>query len=151
MARFYVLWKMSSLQCALNLDFSKTMLGFHFYVWKETAWETRHGIWEGSLAFNTLWPRQNGPHFADDIFKWIFLNENVISLKFVPQGPIDNIPALVQIMAWRRPGDKPLSGSMMARLPKHICVTRPQWVNTLWPCDSIWWHISGSTLVQEMA
>ena len=47
-------------------------------------------------------------------FKQIFLNENVwilikFSLKFVPRGPISNIPALVQIMAWRRRGDKPLS------------------------------------------
>ena len=52
-------------------------------------------------------PRQNGRHFPDDIFKCIFLNDNVkisiqISLKFVPKGPINNIPALVQIMAWRR-------------------------------------------------
>ena len=85
-------------------------------------------------SLNTLRPRQNGRHFADDIFKWIFLNKNVwipikISLKFVPQGPINNIPALVQIMAWRRPGDKPLSEPMMFSLPTHICVTRPQWVN----------------------
>ena len=41
------------------------------------------------------------------IFQWIFLNENVrisinISLKFVPWGPINNIPTLVQVMAWRR-------------------------------------------------
>ena len=84
-------------------------------------------------TFNTLRPRQNGPHFIDDIFKCIFLYENVwitiwISLKFVPKGPINNIPALVQIMAWRRPGDKPLSEPMMVRLPTHICVTRPQWV-----------------------
>ena len=34
---------------------------------------------------------------------------NKISLKFVPKGPINNNPALVQVMAWRRPGDKPLS------------------------------------------
>ena len=78
--------------------------------------------------------RQNGRHFADDIFKCIFLNENVlisikISLKFIPKGPINNIPALVQIMAWRRPGDKPLSEPMMVNLLTHICVTRPQWVN----------------------
>ena len=52
-----------------------------------------------------------------------------ISLKFTPKGPISNIPALIQIMAWRRPGDKPLSEPMMVRLPTHICVTRPQWVN----------------------
>ena len=67
-------------------------------------------------SVNTLWPRQNGRHFPDDILKWIFLNENVwISTKisFVPRGPINNIPALVQMMAWRRPGDKPLSGPMM--------------------------------------
>ena len=42
--------------------------------------------------------------------------------------PINNIPALVQIMAWRRPGDKPLSEPMMVSLLTHICVTRPQWV-----------------------
>ena len=80
-------------------------------------------------------PRQNGRHFPDDIFKRIFLNENVwislkISLKFVPKGPINNIPALVQIMAWRQPGDKPLSEAMMVSLLTHICVTRPQWVNS---------------------
>ena len=51
------------------------------------------------------------------------------SLKFVPKGPGDNIPALVQIMAWHRPGDKHFSESMMVRLPTHICVTRSQWVN----------------------
>ena len=87
-------------------------------------------------TINTLRPRQNGRHFADDTFKRIFLNENVIisikiSLKFVPKGPINTIPALVQIMAWRRPGDKPLSEAMMVSLLTHICVTRPQWVKHL--------------------
>ena len=55
---------------------------------------------------------------ADDILKCIFANENVyipikISLKFVPKGPIDNIPALIQIMAWRQRGDNPLPESML--------------------------------------
>ena len=50
---------------------------------------------------------------------------------FVPKGPINNIPALVQIMAWRQPGDKPLSEAMMVSLLTHICVTPPQWVNGL--------------------
>ena len=86
-------------------------------------------------SINTLRPRQNGRHFADDIFKRIFLNENVrilikISLKFVPEGPINNIPGLVQIMAWRRPGDKPLSKPAI-RLPTDICVARPQWVKLI--------------------
>ena len=83
---------------------------------------------------NTLRPRQNGRHFPDEHLNCIFLNENKlilinISLKFVPKGRINNIPALVQIMAWRRLGDKPLSEPMMVGLLTHICVTRPQWVN----------------------
>ena len=50
------------------------------------------------------------------------------SLKFDRQGPSNNIPVLVQIMAWRRPGDKPLSEPMLVSLLTHTCVTRPQWV-----------------------
>ena len=84
-------------------------------------------------VLNTLRPRQDGRHFPDDIFKSIFLNENVglsikISLKFVSRCPINNIPALVQ-KALCRPGDKPLSEPMMVSLLTHICVTRPQWVD----------------------
>ena len=56
----------------------------------------------------------------DDIFKFISLNANIripikISLKYVPRGPIDNKPAFVQVMAWRRTGDKALSEPMMAQ------------------------------------
>ena len=50
---------------------------------------------------------------------------------FFPEGPINSIPALFQIIAWRRPGENPL-------LLMHICVTQPQWVNSvalLMPCD----------------
>ena len=110
----------------------------------------------GHMFFNTSRPRQNGRHFPDDIFKCIFLNENVwisikISLKFVPKGPVDNFPALVHIMAWRRPGDKPLSEPMIVSLLTHICVTRPQWVNSLWPWDVIWHQRHRSTLYWVMA
>ena len=74
---------------------------------------------------NTLRPRQNGRRFADHTFKRILVNENVIistkiSLKFVPMGLINNIPSLVQIVAWRRPGDKPLSELMMVTLLTHM-------------------------------
>ena len=94
--------------------------------------------WRICIFVNTLRPRQNGRYFADDTFKRIFLNETFrflieISLKFVPKGPINNIPSLVKIMAWRRSGDKPLSEPMMVWLLRHICVTRPQWVNSLSP------------------
>ena len=71
-----------------------------------------------SLDINSSPPGQNGRHFADDIFKCMFVNEkfcilNRLSLKFVPKGLINNIPALVQIMAWCRSGDKPLSEPML--------------------------------------
>ena len=64
-------------------------------------------------------------------YSWIKMYEfriksNKISLKFVPKVPINNIPALVQIMTWCRSGDKPLSEPMMDSLLTHICVTRPQ-------------------------
>ena len=77
---------------------------------------------------NTLRLRQNGRHFPDDIFKLHFLDDNVqisikISLKFVPNGPINDIPALVQIMAWHQPGDKPLSIQIMLSLLTHKCIT----------------------------
>ena len=54
-------------------------------------------------TINTLRPRQNGRHFTDDTFKHMVLNESArisieISLKFVPESRINNIPAMVQIM-----------------------------------------------------
>ena len=77
--------------------------------------------WQISLFFlanNTLRRRQNARHFAEGTFNRIFINENIrisikFSLKFVPKGPISNIQALVQIMPWRHPGDKPLSEPVM--------------------------------------
>ena len=59
------------------------------------------GFWPaGSCAHTHTHTGQNGRHLVNDIFKRIFLNENVsipikISLEFVPKGPIDNNPALV--------------------------------------------------------
>ena len=110
-------------------------------------WFCTHFQWWGDFiqngssdftALNTWRPRQNGRHFADNVFKCIYLNENVwillkISLKFVPKGPVNNIPSLVQVMAWCRPGNKPLSEPMMVSLLTHICVAWPQWVKDIHP------------------
>ena len=79
------------------------------------GWKNTHQLLN-KRSLNTLRPRRNERHLADDIFKCIFLNENVwiaieISLKFVPKGPINYIP---------------VSELMMVRLPTHICVTRPK-------------------------
>ena len=91
----------------------------------------------------THWSRDKMEAISQTTFSSaFFLNENIlipikISLKFVPKGSFNNIPALVQIMAWRRPGDKPLSESMMVDLPTHICVTRPQWILITTKCPHI--------------
>ena len=105
------------------------------------------GQWRGALMFSLIYAwindwvnnleagdlrRQHG-HYDVIVMKCILLNEIVripikISMKFIPKGPINNIPALVHIMAWRRPGDKPLSEPMMVSLTTHICVTQSQWV-----------------------
>ena len=87
-------------------------------------------------GFNSSPPGQNCRHFADGIFRCILLNENVwisikISLNSVPKGSINIIPALVQVMAWRRIGDKPLSEPMLTGSLTHICGTRGRWVNPL--------------------
>ena len=60
-------------------------------------------------------------------FSWIKMHG--FRLKF-HKGPINNIQAMDQIMAWRRPGDKPSSEPMVVRLLTHICVTQPQWVES---------------------
>ena len=139
-------WKLRSLCCIAilrALRFTSSYAVFetppddidlltHWQFWLAPS---HSGIMGLSHYVNTLRPRQNGRHFPDNILKWIFLNENVwisikISLKFVPRGPINSIAALVQIMDWCQPGDKPLSEPMMVRLLMHICVTRPQWIRS---------------------
>ena len=83
---------------------------------------------------------------ADDIFNCIFLNENDripihISLKYDHMSPIDNKPALVQVMAWRRTGDKPLTVPMMTQFMAHICGTRGRIVK--WPIHTLKNHKLG--------
>ena len=78
--------------------------------------------------------------FADNIFKSIFLNENhciwiQILLKFIMKSSINNKTELVQVVAWRRTGDKPLSepmGPMGTKFHDAIVYgsTRPQWLPT---------------------
>ena len=79
---------------------------------------------------NTLRPSQNGHRFADDTFKRIFVNENVgvsiiISLNFVPEGLINNIPALVQKMAWRRPVKMNTDHLWVTRMMRFISIHLP--------------------------
>ena len=80
-------------------------------------------------AVNSSLPWHNGRHFADDIFRCIFINEKFnifirISPKFVPKGSIADKLPLVQVMAWRRAGGKPLPEPMLAKQLTYICGTR---------------------------
>ena len=93
-----------------------------------------HGWW----VVNTLRPNKMDAVFQttfSNAFSWI-----KISLKIVPKGPINNIPTLVQIMAWHKPGDKPLSEPMVVSFLRHICITRSQWVNARSQGIITHWH-----------
>ena len=107
--KIVVFWfKFHSCLCRMILLMIKTSIGwdtpgtYKFLIHVMTSYQTRvysvtHMCVTRPQMFNTLRPRQNGRRFPDDVFKSIFLNENVwiplkISLKFVPNGPINNIP-----------------------------------------------------------
>ena len=108
---------------------------------------------------NTLRPRQHDRQFSD-IFKCIsWIEIYAIRLKFhrslFLRVKYNNIPALVQILGWHQPGDKPLCEPMMVRLSTHICVTRPVNRNTgmdRWIHLSIWYIIHhGPTIKSTLA
>ena len=93
----------------LNKLLSKQSWGWWFEMQSCPLW--RHC----NVCINSSPPGQNSRLFAHDIFRCIFVNEKFcilvkISLKFVPK---DNNPALVQIMAWHRIGNKPLPEPML--------------------------------------
>ena len=98
------------------------------------AW-CRHAMW--TQVHVAIWRHDVLTHWGWDkmavIFQTIFSHAfpEWKCTKFVPKGPINNIPVLVQIMAWRRISDKPLSEPMMVSLLTHICAIRPQWVNNI--------------------
>ena len=86
-----------------------------------------------SSLFKRLFNLLRLKHFTEDISKCIFLKEVIwisinILLKFVPEVWINNMPALVQIMAWCWSGNKSISEPMMVGLLMHMCIPLPQWV-----------------------
>ena len=111
---FLVIWHS---QLIMNYTFSFAGFWIHEYVYQLTHWG-----WD-KMAANFQTTLSNAFFFNENV--WISLK---ISLKFVPKGPINNIPALIQIMSWRRPGDKPLSEPMLVSVLMHLCITQPQWV-----------------------
>ena len=114
-----------------------TNILIHSYIWKY-----RHVADGWAVMINNL---------------CISVNENIwisiiISRNFVPKVPINHIPWWVQIMDWRRTGDKPLSEQMMAYLADvYTNVTWPQWTNIshstpikVWTKDQTWHYTDAS-------
>ena len=129
-------WAHTQNDPCLYSDIQSSLRYLTVNIFKELTTDAPGLARKRALLSVVVCPRQNGRHFPDDILKCIFPNENIwisikTSPKFVPGGPINIIPSLVQIMTWRRPGDKPLSEPMTVKLSTHICVTRPQWVNVI--------------------
>ena len=98
----------------------QTVLARYYLTWPETR-ALGGGYFTQFPPFLTHWGRDKmAAILADDIFNCIFVIENdriliQISLNHVPRSPIDNKSVLVRVMAWRRPGDKPLPGPMMTQ------------------------------------
>ena len=93
-----------------------------FQTWLLTGWQHSHQPIRTHMQFllTHLPLEKMAAILADDNFKCILLNENdripsQISLKFVSRSPIDNKPALVQVMACRRTGDKLLPELMLTQ------------------------------------
>ena len=89
----------------------------------KSEWTQVYIVWH--IEAETRWPT------FSNAFSWMKMYRFTV---IVPEGPINNIPALVQIMAWHFLCNKPLLEPMMVSLLTHICITRPQWVNrwTVW-------------------
>ena len=86
------------------LIISNTFAMAQRYHSKWPTWSARDNLAPSLIEAETKWTLFHRRHF-----KCIFVNENVwiltkISLKFVHKGPINNFPALVQIMAWHWQG-----------------------------------------------
>ena len=148
--RFCDKWEGLSIQHANQFPNSsgKIIESMAFCSWSSitgSSWPSLIGRARWCLYVTVDWVSSVNKHIEDETkwpifhrwhFKGILLNENIwssinISLKSLLKGPFNNILSLVQIIAWHRPGYKPLSGPMMVSLLMHIYVTRPQWVKVM--------------------
>ena len=105
-----------------------------------------------SFLVNSSPSGENGPLFADDMFKRIFFNVNIwisnkISLEYIPRGLIDNMSVLVQIMAWPVQVPSHYLNQCWPSSPMHICSTRGRWVKqhtcksvSTWQYQDWWCH-----------
>ena len=89
-------------------------------------------------TFNSSPPRQDGHHATGDIFKCIFMNEKSCILieippKFVPKVRLTSQSidksVLIQVMAWRQRGNKPLTEPMQTQFTDAYMQYNERWVN----------------------
>ena len=86
------------------------------------------------------------PILADDIFKWIFLDENhkisiEVSLKFVPMSPFYNRPAFVRYWRGAEKATNHYPNKHWPSSLRHVCGTRGRWVQNLIDMRSIIYKI----------
>ena len=130
----YLLWILIFYSCygyGIRKNLSKH-LAFSLWITRhEDYWLSTDFQW-CLVAYATLthWGRDEMNNISQTTFSNVFSSMKMFEfrLKFHWKSPINNIPALVQIMAWCRSGDEPFSEPMMVSLQTHICITRPQWV-----------------------
>ena len=107
-----------------GLYFIPGLLGWLRY--RELDWLEYYGSYK-SLFSVTHWGRHKivaiFQTIFSTVFSWMKVYEFLLRFHW-SLFPINNIPVLVQIMAWYRSGDRPLSQPTMANLLKHICFTR---------------------------
>ena len=95
--------------------------GFFYVVYGYTLTSWWIVVIYVNISFNSSRLGQNDHYFGRWQFQMHFFYENDviplrISLKFVPRSPINNKPALVQVIAWHQTGDKPLPEPMLTQL-----------------------------------
>ena len=93
-------------------NMEESVLGLHCSRLQISCWRNESRM-KWHIAVETKWAQ-----FADDVSKCISFSKKFgsvikISLKLISTSQINNKPSLVQIMLWRRTGDKPLFESMM--------------------------------------
>ena len=114
---FWKIWFFNHVHCSVTFLFTRNV---------DITWISRFLIYKADALVVHIETEIKSIAISQTISNAFFMNENVwislkISLKCVPKVRIDNIPALVQIMACR------LVGALFSLLT-HICATRPQWV-----------------------
>ena len=90
--------------------------------------------WDTYIEAEAKW-RPLTRHFQLHFLEWKCMNFDQVFTEVCSTGPINDIPILVQVMAWRRYGGKPLSEPMIANLLTHI------WVNQVSSIRTLCWYI----------